>query len=63
MCFQAIFEVITSEASYLKSLNLLVDHFLNAQEFSPDSKDPILDKQQISEVFANIMEIVNVSER
>ena len=55
--------MITSEASYLKSLKLLVNHFINSQEFSSDSNDPVLDKNQTSALFSNIMEIVNVSER
>ena len=58
-----MFEVITSEASYLKSLRLLVNHFLNSQEFSTDSDDSILNKYQVSQLFSNIMDIVNVSER
>ena len=53
--------MISSEASYLKSLNLLVDHFLKA--FSVDLFDPILDKTQFLALFSNIREIVSVSER
>ncbi|XP_028394299.1 rho guanine nucleotide exchange factor 5-like isoform X2 [Dendronephthya gigantea] len=60
---EAIFEVISSEASYLKSLNLLVDHFLKSPAFSSDSNDPVLSKHEVSELFSNIMEVVNVSER
>ena len=55
--------MITSEASYLKSLRLLVNHFIKSQEFSIDSSDPVLDKHQASELFSNITEIVSVSER
>ena len=55
--------MISSEASYLKSLNLLVDHFLNSPVFSFDSNDPVLSKHDVSELFSNIMEVVEVSER
>ena len=31
---EALFEVISSEASYLKSLNILISHFVQSQPFS-----------------------------
>ena len=55
--------MVSSEASYLKSLNLLVDHFMSSKAFSVDSVDPVLDKKQVSELFSNIKEVIKVSER
>ncbi len=34
---EALFEVISSEASYLKSLNVLVNHFVNAPKLGGES--------------------------
>ena len=34
---EALFEIVSSETSYLKSLNVLVFHFANSQQFSPGS--------------------------
>ncbi|XP_064460780.1 uncharacterized protein LOC135370837 [Ornithodoros turicata] len=56
---EAMFEVITSEASYLKSLNVLVDHFVRCPDFS---KDGILHKREWRALFADILPVRNVCE-
>ncbi|XP_046850835.1 rho guanine nucleotide exchange factor 26-like isoform X2 [Xenia sp. Carnegie-2017] len=60
---EAVFEVLSSEVSYLKSLKLLVEHFLQSPLFSIDSDDSIMNEFQVSELISNIYEIVKVSER
>ena len=62
--FQAMFEIITSEATYLKSLNVLVDVFLMSEEFGQDmSNKSVLTRQERHVVFSNIGTIRDTSER
>lgn len=56
---EAMFEVITSEASYLKSLNVLVDHFVRCPEFR---KDSILHEREHRALFADILPVRVVCE-
>lgn len=66
-----MFEVITSEASYLKSLDILVSHFMLNKEFLPNPRIPsadtdekqMLDRQQYHFLFTGISAIKSVSER
>lgn len=60
---QAMFEVITSEASYLKSLNILRSHFINSEELSSGSSLCVLERGQSHVLFSNISSIKAVSER
>lgn len=57
---EAKFEILTSEASYLKSLNLLKSHFMNHPAF----RDPqILDPQDRKILFSNIIPVQECSDR
>jgi len=68
-----MFEVITSEASYLKSLDILVSHFMLNKPLLPNPNLPalegdgshqqILDRQQYHFLFSGISSIKGVSER
>lgn len=59
---EAMFEVITSEASYLKSLNFLIEHFVQCAEFSGDySEKHILDKRERHILFSDIQPVRDVS--
>ena len=62
---QAMFEVLTSEASYLKSLNILVNHFMNEclEKLDHIQEEKILDKQQFHFLFGGLPKIKNVSEK
>lgn len=51
---EAVFEIISSEASYLKSLNVLVFHFVSSSHFS----DPnILSVQEKEVIFSNVVQV------
>jgi len=68
---EAMFEVITSEASYLKSLDILVTHFMMNRNFFPNpnlpSDDPneeqLIDRHQYHFLFTGISAVKAVSER
>lgn len=49
---EAMFEVITSEASYLKSLEVLVSHFLSCPAFSSES---VISKREKNILFSDIL--------
>ncbi|KAK6478015.1 rho guanine nucleotide exchange factor 15 [Huso huso] len=55
---ESMFEVLTSEASYLRSLNVLTDHFLDSRELS----DTIIIRER-KILFSNITRVKEVSER
>ncbi|XP_031707301.1 ephexin-1 [Anarrhichthys ocellatus] len=55
---ESMFEVLTSEASYLRSLRVLTEHFLNSRELQETMI--IRDKKTL---FSNILRIREVSER
>ena len=62
--FQAMFEIITSEASYLKSLNILINIFLMSQEFSAEHSDKcVINRQERHVLFSNIGAVREASER
>ena len=61
LCFKAYFEVITSEASYLKSLNILIDTFLMSKFLSPDSGN--VTRLERHHIFSNIVSVMETSER
>ncbi|XP_026773452.3 ephexin-1 isoform X2 [Pangasianodon hypophthalmus] len=55
---ECMFEVVTSETSYLRSLNVLRDHFLGSREL--DGTLVIHDKKSL---FSNILQVHEVSQR
>ncbi|XP_053378142.1 ephexin-1-like isoform X2 [Mercenaria mercenaria] len=62
--YELMFEIITSEATHLKSLKVLDDVFAKSEEFS--SNEPgkcVLTKQERREIFSNIDDICKTSER
>ena len=58
-----MFEVLTSEASYLKSLNILVNYFMNEFLESSHGEEKIIDKQQFHFLFGGLPMIKSVSEK
>ena len=66
-----MFEVITSEASYLKSLDILVSHFMMSKVFLPNPNLPstnpnefqLIDRQQYHFLFSGVSAVKSVSER
>ncbi|XP_043933255.1 rho guanine nucleotide exchange factor 15 isoform X4 [Protopterus annectens] len=54
---ESMFEVLTSEASYLRSLNVLIDHFMNSKELE---NTIIIREKKI--LFSNISKVKEVSE-
>ncbi|KAH9490000.1 hypothetical protein Btru_036227 [Bulinus truncatus] len=60
---EAMFEIMTSEASYLKSLKVLINVFLVAPEFSAESSDRcIISRRDRQILFSNIGHIKDISE-
>ncbi|XP_023688289.2 rho guanine nucleotide exchange factor 5 [Paramormyrops kingsleyae] len=55
---ESVFEVLTSEASYLRSLQVLTDHFLESRDL--DETLIVHDKKTL---FSNILRVREVSER
>lgn len=61
---EAMFEVITSEASYLKSLNVLVTHFMLNPRITDDySVDCVLNKREKHVLFSDVIPVRETSER
>ncbi|KAK2705635.1 hypothetical protein QYM36_015873 [Artemia franciscana] len=60
---EAMFEVITSEASYLRSLNILVKHFMSCPEFNCDSSQSVLSKRDKHLLFSDLLPVLQCSER
>lgn len=61
---ESMFEIMTSEASYLKSLNVLINVFLMAPEFSADMSDRcIVTKRERQFLFSNIGTIRDISSK
>ena len=60
-----MFEVITSEASYLRSLNVLIEHFMDDPGMNPNLPEDrrVITKKQFHFVFSNVREIRTVSEK
>ena len=57
---ESLFEIITSEASYCKSLNILVSHFCNCIELSENSCQ-LLTQREKKCLFSNVIDISKVS--
>eukprot|EP00061_Rhincodon_typus_P009296 g32691.t1 len=55
---EAMFELVTSEASYYKSLEILVFHFMKSEQLS-EALSPI----EKHHIFSNILDIKAASER
>ncbi|VDO70937.1 unnamed protein product [Schistosoma mattheei] len=59
---EALFEVITSEASYYRTLHILIEKFYKAQCMQPDSKTSVITAIEKRHLFSNISEIFFTSE-
>lgn len=55
---KAMFELVTSEASYYKSLNLLVSHFMENERLKK-----ILHPSEAHILFSNVLDVMAVSQR
>uniref|UniRef100_A0A7M4EPL8 Neuronal guanine nucleotide exchange factor n=1 Tax=Crocodylus porosus TaxID=8502 RepID=A0A7M4EPL8_CROPO len=55
---ESMFELVTSEASYYKSLNLLVSHFMENERLKK-----ILHQSEAHILFSNVLDVMAVSER
>jgi len=60
-CQEAKFEIISSEASYLKSLNVLVSQFANSTKLRHNNS--VISQEEWSHVFSNIYQIRECSEK
>ena len=58
---EAMFEVISSEASYLKSLNILISHFVQSPHFSGDTS--VLNKRDQRILFSEVISVRACSEK
>ena len=58
---ETMFEVISSEASYLKSLNILISHFIQSPRFSGESS--VLSKRDQRILFSEVVLVRAASER
>jgi neuronal guanine nucleotide exchange factor len=59
-----MFELITSEASYLRSLNVLTTHFIQSREFSGDMDGVcLLSRIERHTLFSDILPVRECSER
>ena len=58
---EAMFEVISSEASYLKSLNILISHFVQSTQFSGDTS--VLSKRDQRILFSEVISVRSCSEK
>ena len=64
LLLQTLFEIVTSEASYLRSLHLLISHFVESVEFDTmHSPAAILTKREYKILFSNIIPVWTVSAR
>lgn len=59
---EAMFEMITSEASYLKSLNVLVTHFVQCRAFVEEGEDAVLSRRERHILFSDILPVKRCSE-
>lgn len=57
-CLQAMFEIITSEYSYMHSLSILVSHFMKSEELKET-----MTQTEHHHLFSNISDILAVSTR
>ena len=65
LALQAMFEVVTTEATYLRSLDVLIEHFMEDPGMNPDLPEGrrVLDKRQHHVIFSNVQEVREVSAR
>ena len=60
---EAMFEVITSEASYLKSLNILMKHFAQSPKLSGVGPESVISKWDHKRLFGDVINVRQCSER
>ncbi|XP_076321860.1 rho guanine nucleotide exchange factor 16-like isoform X2 [Tachypleus tridentatus] len=61
---EALFEIITSEVSYLRSLDILVEHFVNCPELTSQlSANRILEQAEREMLFSDILPVRTISQR
>ena len=60
---EAMFEVITSEASYLKSLNVLLKHFAQSPKLSGVGEGSVISKWDHKRLFGDVINVRQCSER
>lgn len=60
---QARFEILSSEASYFKSLTILVSLFYKSPVFTPTAPNAVISALDKHELFSNIIDITNTSEK
>lgn len=60
-----MFEVITTEGSYVRSLDILIDHFMKDPGMNPDLPDGrrVLNRRQFHVIFSNVGEVYEVAKR
>ena len=60
---QAMFEVISSEDTYLRSLDVLIQHFMDDPGMNPYLPEGrrVMDKRQHHVIFSNVKEVREVS--
>ena len=57
---EAMFEVISSEASYLKSLNILISHFVQSPKFSGETSESVLNKREQRILFSDVILVKHI---
>lgn len=64
-CLQAMFEVIATEDSYVRSLDVLVKHFMEDPGMNPDLPEGrrVLNRRQYHVIFSNVREVHEVAKR
>lgn len=60
---EAMFEVITSEASYLKSLNVLLKHFAQSPKLSGSGNASVISKWDHKRLFGDVINVRQCSEK
>ena len=65
MYLQAMFEVIATEGSYVRSLEILVKHFMEDPGMNPDLPEGrrVLNRRQYHVIFSNVREVYEVAKR
>ena len=60
-----MFEVISSEATYLRSLDVLIQHFMDDPGMNPYLPEGrrVIDKRQHHVIFSNVREVREVSSK
>ena len=58
-----MFEVITSEASYLKSLNVLMEHFAQSPKLSGVGEASVISQWDHQRLFGDVINVRQCSER